>query len=233
MIANPTTKEMIQIVAAALGELNDNAVFTGGATLPFYLPEAYLMQVRPTEDIDVVMEVVGYHKNSINEDLLRKKGFEHDTSEGVPICRWIYRGLKVDIMSTDSSAFGFTNIWYKEGFERAIEIVKTPETIRIFSLPYFIATKIEAFKGRGHGDFMASPDMEDIISVLEASSEEMFEAMLSQCSENLLDYIKREFQLLLSTSDFFDSLPGAIFNRNYERTVIQALKKRMERVVFS
>jgi hypothetical protein len=30
--------------------------------------------------------------------------------------------------------------------------------------PYFLATKIEAFEGRGDGDY-AAPDMEDIITV--------------------------------------------------------------------
>ena len=61
MNTNPNTKEMIIIVAKALGELNDNAVFVGGATVPFYLPEIYLAQARPTEDIDVVMDLDTMH----------------------------------------------------------------------------------------------------------------------------------------------------------------------------
>lgn len=55
----PATIEMIKVVATALGELNKRAVFVGGATVPFYLPEAYLSQARPTDDIDIVMEIVG------------------------------------------------------------------------------------------------------------------------------------------------------------------------------
>lgn len=38
------TIEMIQIIAKALGEINDRAVFVGGATVPFYLPDVYLPQ---------------------------------------------------------------------------------------------------------------------------------------------------------------------------------------------
>jgi hypothetical protein len=43
----PATIEMIKVIAAALGELNSRAVFVGGATVPFYLPEAYVSLARP------------------------------------------------------------------------------------------------------------------------------------------------------------------------------------------
>ena len=66
------------MIAKALGELNEHAVFVGGATLPFYLPEVYSSQARPTEDIDIVMEVIGRNKNWLNEKSLRLKGFKHD-----------------------------------------------------------------------------------------------------------------------------------------------------------
>lgn len=154
MSYNPTTKEMITIIAQALGELNDNAVFVGGATVPFYLPDAYLPAARPTEDIDVVLEIVSYIKNKEVEETLRTRKFTHDTSKGAPICRWIYRDFKVDIMSSDSAALGFTNKWYKEGMDRSIEIINSPVPIKIFRLPHFIASKMEAFKDRGNNEFL-------------------------------------------------------------------------------
>ncbi len=55
------------------------------------------------------MEIIGQPANAINDKELRSKGFQHDTSKGAPICRWIYRNIKVDIMSTDASSVGFTN----------------------------------------------------------------------------------------------------------------------------
>ncbi len=101
------------VVAKALGELNDSAVFVGGATIPFYLPEIYQPLARATDDVDVVMEIMGKKQNWLNEELLRSKGFKNDMSENAPICRWIYRDFKVDIMSSNISALGFTNKWYK------------------------------------------------------------------------------------------------------------------------
>ena len=224
------TKDVILIIAKALGELNEKAVFVGGSTVPFYLPEIYLSQARPTEDIDVAMEIVGRNENWINEEKLRQKGFHHDTSEGAPICRWLYRDFKVDIMSSDISAFGFTNQWYKEGIDSAIEVVSSPTKVKIFNLPCFIASKIEAFHSRGQSDYVGSSDMEDIISVLEVASEEMFEKILPQVSDKLKSYLKKEFQNLLNTSNFTDALPGAVFNRANSLAAAEVVKNRMKNI---
>lgn len=145
----PATMEMIKVVAAALGELNQRAVFVGGATVPFYLPNAYVSQARPTDDIDVVMEIVGRNAGAISDQALREKKFQHDTSDGAPICRWIYCGLKVDVMSTDASALGFTNRWYEEGVANALEVVSTPVSVKIFKLPYFLDCLPGAVFNRG------------------------------------------------------------------------------------
>lgn len=213
MSLQPATVDMIKIIATALGDLNDRAVFVGGAAVPFYLPEAYLSQARPTEDIDIVMEVVGRKAGWLNDEALRAKGFQHDTSEGAPVCRWLYHGFKVDVMSTDASAVGFTNIWYKEGVERAVEVLSTPVSVKIFSLPYFLASKIVAFRDRGNNDYMSSRDIEDIVSLLEVASEELLEKQLPQVSRVVREFLKKEFKLLLATSDFIDCIPGAVFNR--------------------
>jgi len=228
MSYNPSTKEMITIIAQALGELNDNAVFVGGATVPFYLPDAYLSAARPTEDVDVVLKIVSYIKNKEVEETLRTKKFTHDTSKGATICRWIYRDFKVDIMSSDGAALGFTNKWYKEGMESSIEIISSPVQVKIFRLPYFIASKMEAFKDRGNYDYIGSTDMEDIISILSVCPAEMLEGMRGQCSGNLLKYLRDEFKVLLSTSDFLDALPAGVLNRANVDAAVKAMKERME-----
>ncbi|AGH96752.1 hypothetical protein [Pseudobdellovibrio exovorus] len=228
MSLNLVTAEMIKVIAKALGELNENAVFVGGATVPFYVPEAYQHQVRPTEDIDVVMEILGRHANSINEDILRQKGFRNDTSQGAPVCRWIYNGFIVDIMSSNIATFGFTNRWYKEGIEKAIVVIDDPVQVKIFSLPYFIASKIEAFKGRGNSDYLGSSDMEDIITVLEVSPSRMLEDKRTDCSEELIEYLRNEFKRLLNTSAFLDALSGAVLNRQQIQETITALQLRMK-----
>lgn len=229
----PATIEMIKVVAVALGDLNERSVFVGGATVPFYLPEVYLSQARPTDDIDVVMAIVGRNASASNDQALREKKFQHDTSAGAPICRWIYRGFKVDVMSTDASAVGFTNRWYDEGVENAIVILSEPVSIKIFSLPYFLASKIVAFRDRGHDDYMGSRDMEDIVSLLEVSDEALLEAVLPKVSKELQIFLKKEFQALLKTSNFIDCIPGAVFNRATANEAATFVKKRMQKLIDS
>ena len=231
MAANPKTIEMIKLVAHALGELNENAVFVGGATVPLYIPEQYWAISRATDDVDVVMEIIGHKENWKNEELLRKKGFNNDTRKGAPNCRWVYKGLTVDIMSSDTSALGFTNAWYKEGMQRALEIEIKPVKARIFSTPYFLASKIEAFKSRGNKDFMGSRDMEDIISVLEVCPERKLLSELADASGDLKKYLKKELSSLKANSDFLDAIPGAVFNRANPNEGTQEVLRKMDLLI--
>jgi hypothetical protein len=62
--------------------------------------------------------------------------------------------------------------------------------IRIVTSPFFIATKLEAFRGRGKGDFLGSYDLEDLVSVIDGC-----EALLSEVrreSDELRAYIAGE-----------------------------------------
>lgn len=90
--------------------------------------------------------------------------------------------------------------------------------IRILKVPYFLATKFEAFKGRGKEDYMASHDMEDIITILDASSEELLEGELKNFDMDLTNYLKSELSHLMSSQNFKAALPGSVFDRfNAER----------------
>ena len=53
---------------------------------------------------------------------------------------------------------------------QAIEIERDIR-IRVVTAPYFCATKLEAFRGRGKGDYLASHDLEDLITVVDARPE--------------------------------------------------------------
>jgi hypothetical protein len=227
VIQYPKSIEMIRLVAQALGDLNERAVYVGGATLPFYLPEQYWSQARATEDVDVVMQVVGRAKNWAQGEALRKKGFLHDMSEGAPTCRWIFKGIRVDVMSADGSVFGSTNKWYQEGIAHSLTAIESP-TVRIFNLPYFIGTKLEAFKGRGDRDFQSSKDMEDIISVLEVADAQKFDTGLSSSAPELKAYLKKELSALSKTSSFLDALPGAVFNRQQPEEGATAVLNRIK-----
>lgn len=114
---------MLQTVANGLGNLKDEMVFVGGAVAELYADNPAASEIRPTLDVDCVIEISSRHQFAKMEENLRTQGFKNDTSEGAPICRWIYKGIKLDVMPTDSDVLGFSNRWYEEGIQ--IKIQKT------------------------------------------------------------------------------------------------------------
>ena len=147
----------IKAVAIALEALREKIVFVGGATISLY-PDRQVFEVRPTDDVDVLLEILNYQNRTALEERLRSIGFTHDIESGIA-CRYKIQGIVVDIMPTKDSSIGFSNKWYPDGFNQAVDyIIDEGCTVKILSAPYFIATKLEAFKGRGQKDGRTSQD---------------------------------------------------------------------------
>ena len=149
-------------------------------------------------------------------------GFREDING--PICRWLIDAdagrVTLDVMPIDEKILGFSNRWYKEAIKEASE-VKLPSgvSIRVVSPAYFLATKFEAFTGRGKGDYF-SHDLEDIVFVLENRNRMIMELM--DCSEELKQYFSRHAALLLN-EDFLNVLPGLLSNPESARAVENSL----------
>ena len=160
-------KKMIIQVAEALGpDLLASTAFVGGVTTGLLLTdELSLQSVRATDDVDLIIDALGYSENAVFEETLRSHGFV-DRMDGEVICRKWLGEVQVDFMPTDES-LGFTNRWYKEALESAQNHPITPDlTIRLLTPEYFVATKLEAYNGRGNGDMLESRDLEDIMSLI-------------------------------------------------------------------
>jgi predicted nucleotidyltransferase len=189
----------IRAVHNALGDLRDQVVYVGGATVSLYA-DGQAAEVRPTDDIDVVIELWARKDYAAIEERLRELGFQHDQESGV-ICRYTIQGIIVDVMPTHDAAIGFSNRWYPSGFAHAIDYdLGEGSTIRIFSAPYFIASKLEAFKSRGNQDGRTSTDFEDIVFVLENNSR-IWEEM-EQTDDQVKTYLKETFGELLQALSF-------------------------------
>lgn len=159
--------ERLRIIADGLGELNRQVAFVGGSVAELYADNPAATEIRMTEDVDCVIELATYRGLYELEEVIRSRGFTNDTTPGAPICRWTYKGETVDIMPDDKSVLGFTNEWYRPAFAHRKEVELSDGTsIYIFPTLYYIATKIEAIKGRGGKDLRFSHDFEDLIYVL-------------------------------------------------------------------
>ena len=91
--------------------------------------------------------------------------------------------------------------------------------IRVVSPAYFLATKLEAFAGRGKGDYF-SHDLEDIVFVLENRRRFILELM--DCPDELKQYFSQQADLLLN-DDFLNVLPGLLNNPDSARAIENSL----------
>ena len=202
-------EHMIVEVAQHLpANLLKQVVFVGGSIVSLLLTDKAINAIRVTQDVDMVVDVagrLGFHKL---ESQLREAGFEQFVEEDAPICRWRINTIKVDVMPCDQDILGFSNKWYNETINNATKVILEDVEIRIAAAPYFIATKIEAFLGRGNNDFMGSSDMEDIITIIDGRAEIVPEIRATETA--LQQYLHSVFQDWLKQSNFINALPGLL-----------------------
>ena len=84
-----TTLESIRIVARHFNGLGIPYTFLGASVLPLLVDHPELLEIRPTLDIDFTVEIATLADFYRLEAELRAIGFQNDTREGAPICRWI------------------------------------------------------------------------------------------------------------------------------------------------
>jgi len=156
--------ERLEAVAVALGEMLAETAFVGGAVVELYVDDPAAPAVRNTADVDCVVPVTAKSGMHRWEEKLRARGFRNDIRQGAPICRWTYGDTIVDIMPAEGDVLGFTNPWYGEGLENTEPyVLPSGKVIRLFALPWYVATKMAAVAGRGGGDLRFSHDFEDVI----------------------------------------------------------------------
>jgi hypothetical protein len=102
---------------------------------------------------------------------------------------------------------GFGNRWYKDSLQSAKDVIlPNGLSIRVISAPYFMGTKIEAFRGRGNHDYWSSRDLEDCVAVIDGRESIVEELKLS--ARELKGYLSQAVKELLSQERFLDALPG-------------------------
>lgn len=206
--SDPNRQHLI-LVAKALGDLSNQVVFLGGATVGLFITDPAAASVRPTKDVDVVVEVLRYSDYQLKIGAsLRRRGFVECTDEGAPLCAWKVDGIRVDVMPTASDVLGFTNPWYRGAMAAAQPYDLDGTNIRVVSTPYFLATKFVAFANRGKSDYYASHDLEDILAVVDGR--QILENEIAGADEDVRSYVVESVAGLLASPDFHDALAGHI-----------------------
>lgn len=218
--------DLISYVAEGLGEdFLAECAFVGGCTTAMLVTDtAVLDDIRFTDDVDLVIELAGISAWEKLTVRLAAKGFRI-TGEDDVNCRFRFNDVIVDVMPSDPAILGYANRWYIEGLAQAVNFeLPTRQIIRIFKPAYFLATKIEAFKGRGNDD-PYHKDVEDIVILIDGRPELLTE--VRDASDTLRAYIANGVSYLskLDGIDYAIQSSGSVrANPGRDRLIHQRMK---------
>lgn len=205
-VQNPNM-EILMLAVNQLEELVDEMVFLGGCATGLLITDSASPPIRVTRDVDAIVQVATKREYYQLAGKLREKGFSEDMSDDAPLCRWTSEDVVLDVMPTNPDILGFGNDWYAIAADNTFEYrLANGKSIQVVTAPYFFITKIEAFEGRGNGDFISSHDIEDMIAVLEGRPELLED--IASADEGIKSALADKFKALLDDTKFMESIPG-------------------------
>ena len=199
--------EILELAIHRLGELADDLVFVGGCATGLLITDPAAAPVRATYDVDAIAQVLSRAEYYQFSEKLKGKGFREDAEEGAPMCRWRCENVILDVMPIDPSILGFGSDWYQEAQENAVRFaLPSGNALLLITSPFFLITKLDAFNGRGNGDYMQSHDIEDIVTVLDGRPELLGE--LERAGPKIKQALASRFAALRRNTRFIDAVAG-------------------------
>ena len=213
MINTLINREVVKTISTALGALNDKVVYVGGAVVSLYIDDLAAEDIRPTKDIDISLEITTIVALEALREDLSTKGFTQSHEDDV-ICRFRFEDIKIDVMATKAIGWAPANPWFEPGFNSALPIDVDGMTIKILTLPYFLATKFLAFYNRGGKDPRLSHDFEDITYILNYKSN--FKEQILNADKKVQDYLKNAFLNIAENQLWQEAILGNIYFEEQE-----------------
>ena len=218
--------DQLEGAAKALGELTEDVVFLGAATLPLWISDPAAPPLRATADVDVVVEATTLIAYNRFEQQLRDAGFR---DEGTVLGRFLFgpNDSQLDVIPADASLLGFQNRWQQASLPAALS-TRLPSGARISVLPpaQLLATKLEAFAGRGEDDFLGSPDFEDIVALVDGREELVAEVACAPAE--LRHYVATELSTYIADPRARDAIVAHLeFGREARRRAEVVVIPRM------
>lgn len=215
--------EVVKRVATALGELNENTVYVGGAVVSLYADDPAADDVRPTKDVDISLEIASFSELEELREKLVAKGFSQRAESAVN-CRFWLGDIMVDVLATKAVGWAPANEWFEAGFRHTELQHVNGMPIRLLSFPYFLASKFAAFNDRGGTDARASKDFEDITYLLD--NRLVMVNDISNSPDDVRSFLVTEFLRLMENS----RLQEAILSNLYYETQTQRFTQITEKL---
>lgn len=184
--------------------------FVGGSIANVLLDHPELTPARPTDDVDVLVELAAGQRYSLLEQIIRSLGFQQDVSAGAPLCRWKLGELTVDVAPTVGDMIGLDTRWFTEALAGAEERL------------------VRAFFDRGAGDYYGSRDLEDVLTVIDGR-EEIF-AEVDAAEPAMRRYIRDAIAGLLEHEAFDEALSGALPADAASQARLPSLRRKLRAI---
>ncbi len=110
----------------------------------------------------------------------------------------------------------------------AVHRISEDLDIRVITAPYFLATKLEAFQGRGESDLFASKDLEDVVTVLDGRP--TIVAEIRRESAELSVFLQEAIGRLTADPRFADAISGYLLPDAVSQARITLVLERMHQL---
>ena len=220
-------REATKKVALALGNLNKEVVYVGGAMVSLYINDPAAEDIRPTKDIDLTFQLTTFAKLEKLREQLIERGFTQNAEDTVN-CRFRYEDLKVDVMSTKSVGWAPSNRWFAAGFDKALTKTVDDITIKLLPLPFFIATKMEAFFERGIKDVYASHDLEDIVYLFNYTTN--IDDQLIRANQEVNIYLREKLKEIIENKTILTAIRGSLYYEQADERM-EIIEQRIQNII--
>ena len=214
-------------VAKALGELNNEAVFVGGAIVSLYINDPAAEDIRPTKDLDLTFQIATVGRLEQLREALTQRGFIQ-THEDKVICRFRLDDLLIDVMSTQAVGWAPSNRWFDPGFEKSFSLQLDNVSIRLMPLSYLLASKMEAFFDRGINDLYASHDFEDILYIFNYTTDLV--EQVGKEEGDVIDYLKACIERIIGDKRIQEVIPAHLFYDAVDDR-LEIIMEKMKRII--
>lgn len=217
--------QQLELLSERLGDLVEEILVVGGCSPALILDINTSPDLRPTYDVDIVIQAESYGKYMGFIQKIKERGFVE--RQGDPIGRYASGEIVVDVIPTEADVLGFSNRWYKRAFDSPIsKKLPSGRVLKTIAPVFFVAAKLEAFQARGQEDLMASADLEDIITVLVEYPS--FQEELREVDRNVQEYIIGEFQKLTSDENYPHFLSAHLRGDEASQASLPKLRRLVE-----
>jgi hypothetical protein len=202
----------------------DELVFAGGCSTALLFSEADFIRPTPPQWLDVIASTQGELGHTGLTIKLKEMGMREDTIFGRG--RWKMGALTVCFWNVDPVFSPFASRFMRDAFAMPRRYPVADMKAKLVNAAFFMAVKLEAFQGRGQGNYQTSDDLNDLVSLLSARAEVAYDLKLA--APQVRAFVQKTLAELKPKHEFQEAIKRIL---NNDATRIELALARLNEVV--